>query len=330
MSFSRRRAIAAIAAAIVAAPRSGRARDEPGRIRRIGVLSLGPPPAGAASELAEELKRFGYVEGQNLVIERRYATGDSVRLQQMARELAELPVEVIYAAQGNDSTAAAQRATRSIPIVMAYGIAPVEAGFIKSYAHPGGNITGVAYHTPETGAKLFDLLLQAAPKARRAVMLWNPSRPGYHAYRKVLEAIARKRGMTLAFIGIEQPSQVPEALRTLDANPPDLLLVANDFSIREGTPSITEWAKRRRIPSVGTVDRWVEAGGLFYYGPSDDDAVKRAAYYTARILGGARVADLPVEQPLAYQFAINAETARLIGLPIPDSLRMRAQRVVGR
>lgn len=324
---TRRAALAAIAVAFGTVPLRGLAQKS--GVRKMGFLSgWNAPPAGAPNWLGRLLKTHGFEEGRNLVIERRYGGGDAARMAGLARELVDLEVELILAA-GNTSIAAAQQATRTIPIVMSYGIAPVEAGFIKSLARPGGNVTGNAFHTPETSAKTFDLLREAAPRAARAVMLWNPTRPGYAAYEKVLAETARQRSVALEFIAITQLSQVAPTLQSLEARLPDFLLVGNDVSIEAENPQIAEFARRRKLPSIGTVSRWVEAGGLFYFGPDENEAYTGMGRYVARILNGAKPQDLPVEQPSIFRFTINATTARAIGLTLPESLRLRADRIIG-
>lgn len=326
MLFNRRTALAAFAAVIGTVPFRGLAQVV--GVRKIGILSgFQAPPPGTPSAIARELKSYGFEEGRNLLIERRYSGGSPEKAPVLARELVEIGVELILA-QGNTSIAAAQQATRSVPIVMAFGIAPVEAGFIRSLARPGGNITGNAFHTPETGAKIFDLLHEASPKARRAVMLWNPTRPGYAGYQKVLAEVAQQRGVRLDFIGVTQSAELPEALRALEARLPDFLLVANDFSIEAGNAQIAELAMRRKLPSIGTVPRYVEAGGLFYYGPDEEEAFSGMCRYVARILNGAQPQDLPVEQPSKYRFTINAKTARAIGFMLTESLRLRADEII--
>ena len=328
MLCKRRTVLAAIAAVIGTVPLRGFAREQGVGIRKIGILSGSQaPPPGTPSGVARELRSYGFEEGRNLLIERRYSGGSPDKASAMARELIEIGVEVVLA-QGNTSIAAAQQATHSVPIVMAFGIAPVEAGFIKSLARPGGNITGNAFHTPETGAKILDLLREAAPKARRATMLWNPTRPGYEAYQTVLAEVAQKRGVTLEFIGVVQPAGLPQALQFLEARLPDFLFVANDISIETGTPQIADLARRRKLPSIGTDPRWVKAGGLFYYGPDEDEAFTGACRQVARILNGARPQDLPVEQPSKYRFIINARTARAIGFTLTESLQLRADQII--
>ena len=328
MLCDRRTALAAIAAVIGTVPFRGFAREQGAGVRKIGIMSgFQAPPPGTPSSIARELKSYGFEEGRNLLIERRYSGGSPDKASAMARELIEIGVEVILA-QGNTSIAAAQQATRSVPIVMAFGIAPVEAGFIKSLARPGGNITGNAFHTPETGAKIFDLLREASPKARSAAMVWNPTRPGFAAYQKVLAEVARQRGVTLEFIGVTQPAELPQALQALEARLPDFLLVANDLSIDAGRVQMAELARRRKVPSIGTVPQWVEAGGLLYYGPDEDEAFTGMCRYVVRILNGARPQDLPVEQPSKYRFIINAKTARAIGFTLTESLQLRADQII--
>lgn len=327
MACTRRAALTVLAA--IAGSRLGAAGAQPREAqRRIGFLSgWGPPPPGTPSGLAKLLAQSGFEEGRNLSIERRYGEGSPEKLAAFARELAALRVEVIIAA-GNTAIASAKQATSSIPIVMMYGIAPLEAGFIESLAKPGGNVTGNAFHTAETGAKIFDLLREAFPRARRAAMLWNPTRAGYSAYEKVLTRVAAERGVTLGFVGVQRLEEVPRALESVESMRAELLLVANDVSLMAANPRIAEFARVRKLPSIGTVPQWVEAGGLMYYGPDESETLPGTGRYVVRILQGAKPSELPIEQPSKFQFHVNAGTARAIGYKLPDSILIRADRVI--
>jgi putative tryptophan/tyrosine transport system substrate-binding protein len=293
-------------------------------VRRIGYLAaLKAPTPQSPIWLRDALKPLGYEEGRNLVLERAWGDGSLDRLPALAQILVQRGVEVIVA-HSNSAITAALGATRTIPIVMVYGIAPVEAGFVKSLAQPGGNVTGNAFHTSATAEKAFDLILEAFPKTKRVTMLWfNPDRPGYHSYTTVLSALAQRRGIAFDFVGVKRPDEIPAALQRIEATQPHLVLVANDVLFEGYDKQVAGFAAERKIPTIGTVSVWLEAGGLFYFGPDEMEPIVRTPRYVASLLRGAKPADLPVEQPSAYHLKVNADTARALGYTIPDSLLLR-------
>jgi putative ABC transport system substrate-binding protein len=257
-----------------------------------------------------------------------FVDGALEKFDACTRQFIERGVEVMVA-NSNSAIEAAYRATRSVPIVMVYGIAPVEAKFIASLAKPGGNITGNAFHTADTAAKQFDLMMEAFPRATRYVMLWNATRPGYHAYETVLSRVARERRLTLELVSVEARAEVPAALQRLESLRPDLLFVANDISFFPENKAIAAFALQRKWPSIGTVPTWVNDGGLLYFGPDELEALQGVPRYVARILQGAKPADLPVEQPSTYRLHFNAQTAQALGYAISPALKLRVDKVIG-
>jgi putative ABC transport system substrate-binding protein len=243
------------------------------------------------------------------------------------RQFIDRGVEVIVA-NSNGTTQVARKATRTIPIVMVYGIAPVEAGFIASLAKPGGNITGNAFHTIDTAAKQFELMGEAFPSSKRYMMLWNANRPGHHAYETLLSRIAKERQLTFETVSVEAPTEVPAALQRIAGHRPDLLFVANDVALYTENKAIAAFALQHKWPSIGTVPQWVDEGGLLYFGPDEREAITRAPRFVVKLLQGAKPADLPVEQPSTFRLTINAGTARALGYTISPSLLIRADKVV--
>lgn len=305
------------------------ARGQAPAVRRVAFLS-GFKALDPASPiwLRDHLRANGFEEGRNLVLERCYVDGaDPEKLGACVRQFIERGVEVIVA-NSNGTTEVARKATRTIPIVMVYGIAPVEAGFVDSIARPGRNITGNAFHTADTGAKQFDLMMEAFPRAKRFAMLWNANRPGHHAYETLLLRIAGERQLAFDTVSVEARGEVPEALQKLDALRPDVLFVANDVALYTENKVIAAFALQRKWPTIGTVPQWPEEGGLLYFGPDEREAIQRAPRFVVKILQGAKPADLPVEQPSTYRLTINARTARELGYVISQQLRLRADKVI--
>lgn len=327
MSYSRRQLLQAIALCMAARATPGLA--QPTDMRRIGYLAgFKAPSPQSPVWLRDALKALGFEEGRNLALLRGFADGIPERLAPLAKQMVADRVEVIVAVS-NFGIAAALAATRTIPIVMMYGIAPVEAGFIKSLARPGGNVTGFAFHTSQTAEKAFDLMLEAFPKAKRTTMLWfHSDRPGYDSYVKALSAVAQSRGIALGFVTVKDPNRLEVSLKEVEAMQPAILLVANDSLYMHANKPIADFAIERKLPTIGTIPDWVTAGGLMYFGPDENEPIARTPRFVVSLLRGARAAELPVEQPSTYLLEINAKTARAIGYTLAGSLLVRASRVV--
>ncbi len=331
MSVAGRRRCLFYASAVLAAPLVGLAQL-PARVRRIGYLHLAPADSGVAQwgkqTLSEALRRVGYEEGKNLVIEWRWADGKPDRLTALAEDLVRRKVELIVA-WVNAEILAAKNATRAIPIVMLFGAAPVEAGLVTSLARPGGNITGTAYHGPETAGKILQILKEAKPSAVRIALLWNPSFPGMRVYGAEIDRVSRSLGMTVERFDATRPEDVSAALERIGGRQPEAFYFAYDPVLGTRIDEIAAFARARKLVSIGTAPAWVEPGdGLLSYAPDLIDIVARAAAYVDRILRGAKPADLPVELPKKYELVINRKTAQAIGYEIPPALRLRIDRVV--
>jgi putative ABC transport system substrate-binding protein len=324
----RRREFVVGLGAVLAAPL---ARGQAGKLRRIGVLGVGV----ASSEQNEWARLFflkllrdaGYEVDQNLAVEWRHAEGDAARLPALAEELIGLKVELIVASF-NQSIAVAQRATRSIPIVMLNAIAPVEQGFVASLARPGGNITGTAWSSPETMGKILEVLKEAAPRVTRLAVLGNPNFPGERHFRAAALQAGSRLGMALEYVDAARPEDIAPALERVAASKAQALFAAFDTALLAGIRQVAEFTLKRKLISMSTAPQFVDSGGLLYYGPDINEIAARTVSYVVRILGGAHPADLPVELPSRYQMIVSQRTAKAIGHRIPPSLLARADRVI--
>ena len=300
-------------------------------VRTIGVLSLAPESSmfgqWARKALLDALRATGHEEGRNLVVEWRWGSGKLEAMPALAADLVARKVEVIVAIL-NDAIAPAIRATQTIPIVMMYASVPVEMGFIASLNRPGGNVTGTTYTDPETSSKFLQFLKEARPSTSRVAILRNPAYPGMRSYGVVLDRIAPSLGIRLQYFDVERAEDVPAALERMAASRPDGFLFGQDPVVEPRIPEIVAFARKHKLPSIGSTGQWANSGGLLTYSPEPQDLAERTASYVDRILRGAKPADLPVEQPTKYQLVVNLQTAKTIDLTIPKSLLVRATRVI--
>jgi putative tryptophan/tyrosine transport system substrate-binding protein len=318
------------AAALAVTPLRARAQTA-SRIRRIGFLSDLPAAHERArwteAALVEALRASGYEIGRNLLVEWRWGDGDPAGLPALAEDLVRREVELIVA-WSNADTAAAMRASGTIPIVMLFGYAPVETGLVKSLAHPGGNVTGTAWLSPETAAKTLQILKEAKPSANRiASLAHRVSRPP--ALTAAFDRAARLLGLEIDRVEVTHPERLPEALERVAAGRPDALYVAVNPTLQARMRDIGDFARERRLVSLGTTPSYVlDGGGLLSYSPQGIELVARAATYVERILGGADPAGMPVALPQKFALLIHAGTARAMGYTVPASLLLRADRVI--
>jgi putative ABC transport system substrate-binding protein len=303
-----------------------------GKVSRVGYLSTG---SGTSSYLRpleafrQGLRELGWVDGQNIVIEYRWAEGHPDRLPGLADELVRLKVDVI-AASPTPAALAAKNATPTIPIVGMGLTEPVAVGLIASLARPGGNVTGVAYSfDANIVGKQLELLKGVVPQVRRVAVLLNPgSSPALPLTISSLKAAARPLGLQLQLHEARAPSDFDDAFAAMAKARAGALLVTGDPMFFLQRARLADLALNRRLPAMSTQEQWVEAGGLISYGPSLPDLWRRAAAYVDRILRGAKPADLPVEQPTKFELVINLKTAKALGLTIPPSLLARADQVI--
>lgn len=326
----RRRQFLISTGALLAAPLAG--AQQTTKVRRIGYLS----PEVAESEpgrrnqrlLRESLRRVGYAEGRNLTIEWRFAEGKYDRLDELAEDLVRRDVELIVAFT-NAPIFAAKRASHTVPVVMFIGVLPVELGIVKSFARPGGNVTGTVWTSPELPGKIAQILKEAAPGAVRVALLWNPSDPVGKIYESELQRAAQMLGVTYQSFYVTRAEEIPAVLERIAASRADALSVFYDPAvIGSRLREIATFAIQRKLVSIGSARAVVNTGGLLYYGPVAADIADQTAGYVDRILRGAKPADLPVQMPRKYELVINAKTARAIGYKIPTTLALRADEII--
>jgi putative ABC transport system substrate-binding protein len=328
--MERRRFIEVIAGGLVTAPLAAEA--QPGKVYWIGILSPGSPASGSSAlaarqALLQRLHELGWIVGQNLAVEPRYAEGKLDRLPDFAAELVQLKVSVLLAF-GTPAAFAAKRATSTIPIVMLAGD-PVGTGLVASLGRPGGNVTGLTIEAGlGIGVKRLELLKDAAPKISRVGILWDSSNPAEQRGRDASLAPARALGLTLLPQDVRTPNDLDGALAALSRARADALMVAENSGNIEQRKLIVSFAEKHRLPTVFGERASVEDGGLMSYGTDFADLLRHAATYIDKILKGAKPADLPVEQPTKFELVINLKTAKALGLTIPPSVLGRADQVI--
>jgi len=324
----RRTFMAMMAGGLLTAPLAAEAQQA--RVPKIGVLLLfGTPgqPSPLLDALRGGLRDLGYVEGQNLVIEYRWAEGQAQRLAELATDLVRLNVAVIVTG-GTPATLAAKAATPAIPVVMTNVGDPVGSNIVASLARPGANVTGLSLLETDLDGKRIELLKEAVPHLTRLAILWSANDPGMTlAYGRVGMA-AQALGLALQNLAVREPADFPRAFDAAVAGRAEALFVtAQPFTNRHRAEILALVAKQR-LPAMYTLRGFVDAGGLMAYGPSQTDQYRRAATYVDRILKGAKPADLPVEQPTTFDLVINLKTAKALGLTMPPSLLQRADQVI--
>ena len=327
---STRRALLLAAAAWPALAWAGAARAQaPAKVPRIGFLSSRSPSGVAAWLQAFQagLRDLGWVEGKNISIEYRYAEGKRARIPDLAADLVRLKVDVIVAPLVGDARAA-QRATKAIPIVMAGAADPIALGLVESLARPGGNVTGLTHLSIELSGKRLELLKEMVPKLSRVGVLWNPqSRPAQLAWKEV-QLPARQLGVQLLSLELRSADDFDKAFEDATSARAGAILIIPNTLIGPNLKRIAGLAAKNRLPSIHQWSEFAEAGGLVTYGPDRDDIYRRAATFVDKILKGAKPADLPIEQPTKFELVINMKTARALGLTIPQSILLRADRVI--
>jgi putative ABC transport system substrate-binding protein len=323
---NRRDFVTFLGGAVAACPLVARAQ-QPGKAARIGYLAI-RAPMSADEALLQALRELNWIEGRNIVIERRFSAGNFDRLREFAAELVRLKVDAIVAV-ASAGTQAAKDATASIPICFVNAGDPVGQGFVMSLARPGGNVTGVSFDaSPDITAKQLQLILETVPKASRVAVLWNPTSPFLRSYWSVAQAAAPALGVVLQSLEVQDASQYETAFKAIGRDRADALVVLSDSFATFHRARIAELAAEHRLPVLYGHRQYVEAGGLMSYGPSLFDVYRRAAAYVDKILKGTRPADLPVEQPTKYELVINLKTAKALGLEIPPTLLARADEVI--
>ncbi len=300
------------------------------KIPRIGFLTSvsASSDADRIEAFRQGLRELGYVEGQNVTIEYRWADGKFEQLPDLAAELVRLKVDVIVAVV-TQASLAAKKATGTIPIVMVGVSDPVGSGLVASLARPGTNITGTSSMTAEIIGKLLELLKETLPKISRVAALWNPANPVFQALQlRETEVAARALGVQLRILEARGPDEIDRAFAAMVKERTKALLILGDPVFTSHRKRIADLAAKYRVPAVSGTREYVEAGGLMAYGPSFPDMHRRAATYVDKILKGTKPADLPVEQPKKFEFIINLKAAKQIRLTIPPNVLARADTVI--
>jgi putative ABC transport system substrate-binding protein len=327
---TRRQLLSFLGASALAAPLASFAQ-QPGKIWRVGFLAVrhvdfvdtdyhyGPFRQG--------MRELGYVEGRNLAIEWRSAEGKGERLPELAAQLVQLKVDVIVTA-GTPATSAAQKATGTIPIVIAAATDPVGSGFVKSLSHPGANITGLSSLSLDISPKNLEIMLSIVPKLSHVALLMNPANSSHVAVLKSTQAAAQKLNIKVLPVEARTAPEIERAFSAMAREHAGAVIVAIDsFFIQQGG-QIAALAAKNRLPSMGGSREYVEAGGLMSYGQNLGDNSRRAATYVDKILKGARPGDLPVEQPETFELFVSRKAAKALGITIPESILVRADRVI--
>jgi putative ABC transport system substrate-binding protein len=295
---------------------------------RIGLLSAGVARLSPTVQAFREgLKQLGYIEGLDVILEQRYAEAKLDRLRDLAAELVHLKVRVIVTTS-SQATHAAQQATRTIPIVMALGGDPVAAGFVASLARPGGNITGLTNLSQDLSGKRVELLKETIPKLSRVSVLLDPTTVGLAPQLRETETVGRHLGLTLQTVEVRAAGDFEKAFQAAKANKAQALTVFPSSLLNNHAAATASLAVKYKLPAIYAIRESAEAGGLMSYGPSYPDMGRRAAVYVDKILKGTEPSDLPVEQPMKFEFVINLNAAKQIGLTVPPNVLVRADKVI--
>ena len=298
----------------------------------IGLLGAAmPDDAEVARNVAafrRGLAEMGYVEGQNLHIEYRWAEGHYERLPALAAELVARKVDVIVNEGGAPSLLAAKNATATIPIVFHTGSDPVADGLVQSLAHPGGNLTGVSVLNTDLAPKLLQLLAELVPNAKTVALLANPSSPYTTFYQQGARAFAESRSMKLRVLTADSEEAIDMAFATLAVAPAEAILVGGDVFFTTRRDQIVAQAARHSLPAIYTQSLFARAGGLISYGPSFPAAYRLKGNYAGKILTGVKPSDLPVQEPTTLELVVNVKTAAALGLTVPPSILARADEVI--
>ena len=327
----RRREFIALVGGAIACPMGVRAQQQAGKVPRIGFLSL-----TSASDrpflldaFRQRLRELGWAEGQNIVIDYRYAEDRVDRLPDLAAELVRLKVDLIVASAGTQVATAAKNATETIPIVMIFVRDPVGNGLIASLARPGGNVTGTSGSAGlEWVAKQLELLKETVPQIRRVAILSNPDNAYHQLAIREVNVAAQSLGVQLQLLEARRPNEFDGAFVAMAKERVGALLVLSDAVFSSHRTRLADLAARSRLPAAYGVRESVEAGGLMSYGPSILDSHRRAATYVDQILKGTKPAELPVEQPTRFELVINLKTAKALGLDVPPTLLAHADEVI--
>jgi putative ABC transport system substrate-binding protein len=306
--------------------------QQPKKIYRMGYLSASDPARdlARAEAIRLALRELGYIEGQDIATEYRYAEGKRDRYPELAAELVRLRVDILVVAGADPVVQAAKNATKTIPIVMGgAGSDPVEIGLVESLARPGGNVTGLTNLTGELGGKRLELLKEAVPKVTRVAVLHDPATlAGVQQVKEVLPVAARALKLTLQLWEVRAADDFERVFAALNKQRPDGLYVSLGPLMNANRKRIADYALKSRLPSIHVRREFVDAGGLMSYGADLTDNARLVAWYVDKILKGSKPADLPVQQPKKFELVINLKTAKQIGVTIPPDVLARATKII--
>jgi putative ABC transport system substrate-binding protein len=297
------------------------------KIPRIGILRVGSSGDPYVEAFRQGLRDLGYVEGRNITIEYRYAEGKENRLAELAADLVRLKVDIIVVG-GTQAITAVKNATQTIPIVMGASSDPVGTGLVASLARPGGNITGLSLLSPELSGKRLELLKEMVPKVSRFGLLCDSGNPATVLMLKETEAAARALGLQVQVIEVRSSNDFDSAFAAVKKARVGALNVLSSSVFSAHRKIIVEFATKNRLPAIYNNDQFIDAGGLTAYGPNIADLWRRAATFVDKILKGRTPADLPVEQPMKFEFIISLPAAKKIGLTVPPNVLVRATKVI--
>ena len=324
---TRRAFLIALGASALATPLAVIAQQQPTKIPRVGYLVFGRPAQRLHEAFRQGLRELGYVEGRNIIVEYRFAEGKVERLQELAEELVRLKVDVIVAPDP-PSFHAAMKATKTIPIVMRSSFDPVASGIVASLAHPGGNVTGVFSLYSELNGKRMELLKEAVPTTSRVMVLLNSQSADAKMELGIAEGAARSLGLHLLPQEVRSAGDFENAFKAATRERANGLLVLRSPLTLANAARIASLAAKARLPAIYDDVPYMEAGGLMSYGSNLPELYRHTATYVDKILKGAKPSDLPVEQPTKLELVINLKTAKTLGIKIPNSILVRATKVI--
>ena len=303
--------------------------QQPAKVPRIG-FQLDSPVAAVAARIEgfrQGLRELGYVEGKNIIIEWRSSEGKVERRAEIAAELVRLKVDVIVSA-GPTVTRAVKEATSTVPIVMSQDPDPVGSGFVASLARPGGNITGLSALSPEMSGKQLEIMKEILPKLSRMAVIGNSTNPGDAQVLRETVLAAGVYEVYLRYLDVLDAKDIEPIFRAAAKGRADALLVLGNPILNSHRQQVVDLAAKHRLPTAYARPEFIEAGGLMYYGTNYNDLYRRAAIYVDKILKGAKPGDIPVEQPIKFEFIVNLKAAKQIGLTIPPNVLVRADKVI--
>ena len=324
--MTRRTFLCGLTLGTLSAPLAAEAQ-EASKVRRIGVLTALSPDAPRWRPFHEALRRLGYIEGRNIAFEWRSSGGRAERFPNLAAELVHLKIDVIVASD-NPAIAAAQQATKTIPVVMVLAMDPVASGFAESLARPGRNITGLTGQGTDLQGKILQILKEAIPAVSRVGILWVSIEPGREVQAKAAEAAARALRLQPRLVEVRAPGDLDKGFAAMAKEKQDAVQIHASQLIFAHRARIVELTLNHGLPSIGPGGWWVEAGGLLSYGWKDSDQYDRAAHYVDKILNGAKLEDLPIQQPTSFEMHVNLKTAKALGLKIPRTVILQADKVI--